>query len=56
MLEILDKPIPSDLAFLLPITTLLVIGMIVMFILDLTDKRSRRKQLRLPFEKKRSSH
>ena len=41
----------SDLAFLLPITTLLIIGMIVLFVLDLTDTRSRNRQMRLPFDK-----
>jgi hypothetical protein len=30
-------------------------GVIIVFIMDLTDKRSRRKQLRLPFDKKRSA-
>ena len=41
----------SDLAFLLPITTLLIIGMIVLVVLDATDKRSRDRQMRLPFDK-----
>ena len=48
----LDTPIPSDLAFLLPITTLLLIGILVIAVMEWTDKRSRRKQLRLPFNKK----
>jgi hypothetical protein len=48
----LDKPLTSDLAFLLPITTLLVIGMVVMLVLEWTDKRSHRKQMRLPFDRK----
>jgi hypothetical protein len=51
----LDRMITSDLAFLLPITTLMIIGMIIVFILDLTEKRSRRKQLRLPFNKKHTA-
>lgn len=41
----------SDLAFLLPITTLLVIGMIVLFVLDVTARRPRDKQMRLPFDR-----
>ena len=45
----------SDLAFLLPITTLLIIGMIVLFVLDLTDARSRNRQMRLPFDKSRKA-
>ena len=49
----LDSPIPSDLAFLFPIVTLMIIGLIIVFILDPDDKRSRRKQMRLPFDKGR---
>jgi len=45
----------SDLAFLLPITSLLIIGMIVFFVLEMIDKQSRRKQMRLPFEKSRNA-
>ncbi len=48
----LDRLLTSDLAFLLPITSLLIIGMIVFFVLEIMDKHSRRKQLRLPFGKK----
>ena len=40
----------NDLAFLLPITTLLIIGVVVLFVLDATDKRSRDRQMRLPFD------
>ena len=48
----LDRILMSDLAFLLPITSLLIFAMIVLFILDFGDKYSRRKQMRLPFDKK----
>jgi hypothetical protein len=41
----------NDLAFLLPITTLLIIGVIVMAVLKITEKRPRNKQLPLPLDK-----
>jgi hypothetical protein len=41
----------SDLAFLLPITTLLIIGVIVLAVLKITEKRPRNKQLPLPLDK-----
>ena len=52
----LDRMLHSDLAFLLPITTLLIIGLIFVVILEVGDKLSNRKQMRLPFDKKRGNH
>ena len=41
----------NDLAFLLPITILLIMGMIVLAVLKLMERRPRDKQLPLPLDK-----
>lgn len=41
----------NDLAFLLPITILLIMGVIVLVVLKLTEGRPRNKQLPLPLDK-----